>query len=167
MPFVCVAEKLDYIPWMDYHYSYSLGNYVKKDASKDLHWKNLDMAVKFAGTSDEVGFIMLHVYINEAQSAAPQIHLYMCHDAMSEHKAELSTVARMNEGLELNFNTIKGMNKRRQEMWAASNPKNYNDFRVFIMGIKGNGRSVRRRPRLQGLLQRRASAVPWSDRSSG
>jgi hypothetical protein len=57
---------------------------------------------------------------------------------MSEHKAELSTVAKMNEGLELNFNTIKGMNKRRQEMRAASNPKNYNDFRVFIMGIKGN-----------------------------
>lgn len=137
MPFVCVAEKLDYIPWMDYHYSYSLGNYVKKDASKDLHWKNLDMAVKFAGTSDEVGFIMLHVYINEL---SPQLlkSIYMCHDAMSEHKAELSTVARMNEGLELNFNTIKGMNKRRQEMWAASNPKNYNDFRVFIMGIKGN-----------------------------
>jgi indoleamine 2,3-dioxygenase len=62
-PFVKVAEKLDYIPWMDYHYSYSLGNYVKKDPAGDLHWKNLGMAVKFAGTTDEIGFIMLHVYV--------------------------------------------------------------------------------------------------------
>ena len=44
----------------------------------------------------------------------------------------------MLEGLELNYKTISAMNARRQEMWKASNPKNYNDFRVFIMGIKGN-----------------------------
>lgn len=136
-PFVCVAEKLDYIPWMDYHYSYSLGNYVKKDPTGDLHWKNLDMAVKFAGTSDEIGFIMLHVYINEL---SPNLlkSIYQCTDAIAKHDDGNSTVASMNEGLELNFETIKGMNKRRQEMWAASNPKNYNDFRIFIMGIKGN-----------------------------
>jgi indoleamine 2,3-dioxygenase len=30
------------------------------------------------------------------------------------------------------------MNKRRREMWVASKHENYNDFRVFIMGIKGN-----------------------------
>jgi indoleamine 2,3-dioxygenase len=51
---------------------------------------------------------------------------------------EPDSKGKMNEGLELNFDTIKGMNQRRQEMWAASNPKNYNDFRIFIMGIKGN-----------------------------
>ena len=131
-PFVCVAEKLDAFPWMDYHYSYSLGNYVKKDPAGDLHWKNLDMAVKFAGTTDEIGFIMLHVYINEL---GPELlrSVYLCNDAMNDGSA-----AKMLQGLELNFDTIRGMNKRRQEMWAASNPKNYNDFRVFIMGIKGN-----------------------------
>lgn len=131
-PFVCVAEKLDAFPWMDYHYSYSLGNYVKKDPAGDLHWKNLDMAIKFAGTTDEIGFIMLHVYINEL---GPDLlrSIYLCNDAMTENSAE-----KMAAGLELNFNTIKAMNGRRQEMWAASNPKNYNDFRVFIMGIKGN-----------------------------
>jgi indoleamine 2,3-dioxygenase len=30
------------------------------------------------------------------------------------------------------------MNKRRREMWVASRHENYNDFRIFIMGIKGN-----------------------------
>lgn len=49
-PLVWVAEKLDVYPFLDYHYSYSLGNYVKKDPAGTLNWKNLDMACKFSGT---------------------------------------------------------------------------------------------------------------------
>ena len=30
------------------------------------------------------------------------------------------------------------MNSRRREMWKASRWNHYNDFRVFIMGVKGN-----------------------------
>ena len=30
------------------------------------------------------------------------------------------------------------MNQRRREMWKASRWNHYNDFRVFIMGVKGN-----------------------------
>jgi indoleamine 2,3-dioxygenase len=33
---------------------------------------------------------------------------------------------------------MKKINERRQIMWQASRWKHYNDFRVFIMGIKGN-----------------------------
>ena len=33
---------------------------------------------------------------------------------------------------------MKKINHRRQIMWEASRWKHYNDFRVFIMGIKGN-----------------------------
>jgi len=65
IPFVYVCKKIDAYPWLDYHYAYSLGNYVKKDITGTLHWKNLDMACKFTGTPDEIGFIMVHVYINE------------------------------------------------------------------------------------------------------
>ena len=65
VPLVLVSSKLDVYPWLDYHYSYSLGNYVKKNPDASLHWKNLDMACKFTGTPDEIGFIMVHVYINE------------------------------------------------------------------------------------------------------
>jgi indoleamine 2,3-dioxygenase len=132
-PFVAVSEKLDVFPWLDYHYSYSLGNYKKIDPQKDLHWQNLDMCVKFAGTSDEIGFIMLHVYINElSPNLLKSIHL--CFDSMVGN----GDATNMVDGLKLNYETIRDMNKRRQEMWKASNPKNYNDFRVFIMGIKGN-----------------------------
>ncbi len=33
---------------------------------------------------------------------------------------------------------MRVMNQRRREMWKASRWNHYNDFRVFIMGVKGN-----------------------------
>ena len=33
---------------------------------------------------------------------------------------------------------VKGMNERRRTMWEASDYRNYNKFRAFIMGIEGN-----------------------------
>lgn len=33
---------------------------------------------------------------------------------------------------------MKQMNVRRKEMWKASRWQRYNDFRIFIMGVKGN-----------------------------
>lgn len=128
-PLCTVASKLDVHPFLDYHYSYSLGNYVKRDPAGDLHWNNLDMACSFTGTSDEVGFIMNHVYINER---SPDL-LRGIHGAFSS--AGGSSTA---EGLQLVCDTLKEMNNRRRTMWTASNPKNYNNFRAFIMGIKGN-----------------------------
>jgi len=117
-PLVVLSEKLEVYPWLDYHYAYALGNYKRIDKSGTLHWKNLDMICKFSGTSDEIGFIMLHVYINEL---SPKL---------------IESIR--DENIELCANVMKQMNERRKEMWKASNYKNYNDFRIFIMGIKGN-----------------------------
>ena len=36
------------------------------------------------------------------------------------------------------LNTMEKINERRKTMWKASNPANYNNFRAFIMGIRGN-----------------------------
>jgi len=125
-PLVAVSEKLDVYPFLDYHYSYSLGNYVKKDPAGDLHWKNLNMACKFSGTPDEIGFIMLHVYINELSPAL------------------IDGIMKVGRGEEVSANlkrtalTMKEINSRRKEMWTASRHERYNDFRIFIMGIKGN-----------------------------
>lgn len=41
-------------------------------------------------------------------------------------------------GLTKVLNAMIEINTRRQTMWKASNPKNYNNFRTFIMGIQGN-----------------------------
>lgn len=125
-PLVAVSEKLDVYPFLDYHYAYSLGNYVKVDPAGTLHWKNLNMACKFSGTPDEIGFIMLHVYINEL---SPDL----VGGVMRVGKGENVSADLKNLAL-----TMKAINSRRKEMWAASRHERYNDFRIFIMGIKGN-----------------------------
>lgn len=132
-PLVAVSNKLNVYPWLDYHYAYSHGNYIKKDPSKGLHWSNLDMACKFVGTSDEVGFIMTHVFINEI---SPEL----VNSVMEYGKStkEFISINMKNRHLKVAGYIMQEMNKRRREMWSASKHENYNDFRVFIMGIKGN-----------------------------
>ncbi len=128
-PFVLVSEKLDVYPFIDYHYAYSLGNYVKIDKSKGYEWENLAMAAKFSGMDDERGFIMLHVDINQH---SPQLVGSILDFLKSKDNIGV------NQSLKNCLSSMKGINERRQIMWQASRWKHYNDFRVFIMGIKGN-----------------------------
>ena len=128
-PFVLVSEKLDVYPFIDYHYAYSLGNYVKIDNTKGFEWENLAMAAKFSGMDDERGFIMLHVDINQhSPELIGSIFDYL----------ESSDSTGVNNSLKKCLSAMKKINERRQIMWQASRWKHYNDFRVFIMGIKGN-----------------------------
>lgn len=131
-PFVEVSKKLDVYPWLDYHYAYSLGNYKKIDKSGDHKWSNLDMCVRFSGQPDEVGFIMLHVDINQHSPSLVGSVINVLH-ALKDKNSTNSI-----KFLKENFQTMKLMNSRRREMWKASRWNHYNDFRVFIMGIKGN-----------------------------
>jgi indoleamine 2,3-dioxygenase len=131
MPFCKVAEKLDVFAWLDYHYAYSLGNYRKLDATGDLNWENITMCNKFSGQSDEVGFIMLHVDINR-YSANLVGSVMQTLQALDNGEKNVAPF------LEKNWETMKQMNIRRKEMWKASRWQRYNDFRIFIMGVKGN-----------------------------
>lgn len=125
VPFVKVSEKLKVHPWLDYHYAYSLCNYKRIDKTKGLEWENLDMCNRFSGTTDETGFIMLHVDINRYGK-----------DLISSIKKFLS--GDISSGLNENYNAMVNINKIRMQMWKASNYKNYHKFRAFIMGITGN-----------------------------
>ena len=128
-PFVIVSKKLDVYPFLDYHYAYSLGNYVKIDNAKGYEWENLAMAAKFSGMDDERGFIMLHVDINQY---SPQLVGSILEFLNSKNSNDI------NISLTNCLSAMKSINERRQIMWEASRWKHYNDFRVFIMGIKGN-----------------------------
>ena len=131
-PFFVVARKLDVYPWLDYHYAYSLGNYRFIDKKKGFHWSNLDQCVKFSGTSDESGFIMNHVDINQHSPKLVESVLKSLKSIEENNNEEL------NKNLKQNFHSMELVNDRRKEMWVASRWKHYNDFRIFIMGIKGN-----------------------------
>lgn len=137
-PWIAVAEALDVYPFLEYHYAYSLGNYRRLNpANPSLHWNNLGMSCSFSGTSDEIGFIMNHVYINEISPALVEGVMESINaNSMENNETAFVTVAQL--GLERILDTFSQMNVRRQTMWKASNPKNYNDFRTFIMGITGN-----------------------------
>jgi indoleamine 2,3-dioxygenase len=136
-PLVLTADALGIPPWLDYHHSYSLGNFVHRDSTlhgEDLwHWKNLDMACRFSGTSDETGFIMLHVQINQHTAALLGAFQDVLRDA--QLKGESENPAGPWQRL---LRALEHINRSRREMWRASRPERYNDFRVFIMGITGN-----------------------------
>jgi indoleamine 2,3-dioxygenase len=124
-PLLYLAYKLDVYPWLEYSYGYSLGNYVKKDISKGLDVENLRMACEFSATSDETGFIMCHVDINQHTP-----NLIGACDNLLEHMNVSS--------LEEVVNVLRNINSSRRKMWEVSRCSHYNDFRVYIMGIKGN-----------------------------
>lgn len=130
-PFCKVAEKLNVFPWLDYHYAYSLGNYRKLDSTGDLNWENITMCNRFSGQADEVGFIMLHVDINRF---SPKL-VGTVMQTLQQLQNSTNTVAPL---LAINWQTMQQMNLRRKEMWKASRWQHYNDFRIFIMGVKGN-----------------------------
>ncbi|MEY3562062.1 MAG: hypothetical protein RLZZ294_68, partial [Bacteroidota bacterium] len=108
------------------------GNYKMKDKKGGLEWSNLDMCVRFSGQPDEVGFIMLHVDINQF---SPQL---VGSVMQTLHGIESGEIDKIESALDDNMTTLKKMNERRREMWKASRWQHYNDFRVFIMGVKGN-----------------------------
>lgn len=132
VPYCKVSEKIGAFPWLDYYYSYTFGNIVKLNKNGSLHWKNLKPAVSFTNGDDESGFIMMHVYINEvSNNLIKSIFDSLEHISNNDHE-------KLIESLRLNYETMREMNERKKEMWFASNYKKYNDFRLFIMGAKGN-----------------------------
>ena len=130
-PFCKVADKLNVFAWLDYHYAYSLGNYQKLNEAGDLNWENITMCNRFSGQPDEVGFIMLHVDINRFSAN-------LVGTVMQTIQALHGGAQTVGDLLEKNWATMKQMNERRKEMWKASRWQRYNDFRIFIMGVKGN-----------------------------
>jgi len=129
-PLLYLAEKLNVYPWLEYSFGYSLGNYVRMDPLGGLDYTNLKMANSFTGTTDETGFIMVHVDINQ--------HTPNLIKASNEILGHFQQNTNPKSSLELMLETLKLMNQSRRKMWDASRWERYNDFRVFIMGIEGN-----------------------------
>lgn len=128
-PFEYTANILNVFPFLDYHYAYSSGNYIKRDPNlprdEVYHYSNLQLATSFSGTSDEEGFIMLHVdIVSKTDQLIHGIKSYLEGNKLY--------------GLNQVLNASVKINERRRDMWKASNFKHYNKFRAFIMGIKGN-----------------------------
>ena len=75
---------------------------------------------------------MLHVDINQHSPSLVGSVIDVLH-ALKNNDTNAAI-----KSLKENYDTMKLMNSRRREMWKASRWNHYNDFRVFIMGVKGN-----------------------------
>lgn len=126
MPLHKLCKILGIYNWLDYHYSYCLCNVRIKDKKKPPTWDNMELLTKFAGTSDERGFITVHVDINQY---SPLI---------IESIEMIKNNKYIEKGYKLNYEAMKKCNERRLQMYKASSPKNYHELRMFIMGSKGN-----------------------------
>ena len=65
-PYCKVAELLECYPWLEYHYSYGLGNYTILNQKENYNYKLEDIKVEslFCGDTDEINFIKVHILIN-------------------------------------------------------------------------------------------------------
>lgn len=136
-PFCAAARKLGQHPFLEYHYAYALGNYRLIDpelpAEQLMHYSNLGMACSFSGTPDEVGFIQLHTHI--VSHTGPMLKCM----GRALHAAEAGLLQDLRVSLRDLNGVLCEINGTRRLMWEASRHERYNDFRIFIMGIKGNG----------------------------
>ncbi|MBA43188.1 MAG: hypothetical protein CMF62_04155 [Magnetococcales bacterium] len=131
IPYVYISKKLKYHPFIDY-VGYSLYNFKMLDYKKGMDYTNLWQIRSFTNLKDESNFIMIH---NDINSEVPNLFLGMKETFLGLESSNSSNVI---NGLNKIAQTMTDINIRRKKMWDGSNHKNYNDFRSFIMGIKGN-----------------------------
>ena len=91
------------------------------------------ICVRFSGQPDEVGFIMLHVDINQHSPSLVGSVINALHAIKDSDNS--SAISYLKE----NYETMKLMNqKKKRNVESLKMESHYNDFRVFIMGVKGN-----------------------------
>lgn len=129
-PLLQLASQLDVLPWLEYSFGYSLGNFVRINANDGLDYTNLRMACSFTGSTDETGFIMVHVDINQH---TPSL-LTNCDALLEAWRQQKDPTTALEDVRQV----LMDMNASRKKMWEASRWERYNDFRVFIMGSEGN-----------------------------
>ena len=133
-PYCKVAELLGCYPWLEYHYSYGLGNFRLINYKEDYNYELEDVEVEslFCGDTDEINFIKVHVLIN---LCTPYLITYL-YDLFENIK--MNRADSIIETLK-NLNTcVHNINEKRKLMWKNSNTDRYGAYRIFLMGSEGN-----------------------------
>ena len=133
-PYCKVADLLGVYPWLEYHYSYGLGNYTILNHKEDCNYELEDIEAEslFCGDKDEINFIKVHILIN-LYSPLLITHIYDIFSNINKNRSDLIIESLKN----LNI-CVKNMNVKRQLMWTNSNCDRYGSYRIFLMGSEGN-----------------------------
>ena len=133
-PYCKVAELLGCYPWLEYHYSYGLGNYtiLNHKSNNDYMLEDIEVESLFCGDIDEINFIKVHVLIN---LYTPQLisNIHNVFEGIQMNRSDLII-----EALQKMNTCVHNMNEKRMLMWTNSNTNRYGAYRIFLMGSKGN-----------------------------
>ena len=133
-PYCKVAELLGCYPWLEYHYSYGLGNFKILNYKEDYNYELEDIEAEslFCGDRDEINFIKVHILIN---LYTPQLinNLYDVFDGIQMNHSDLII-----EALKKLNRCVHNMNEKRKLMWTNSDTGRYGAYRIFLMGSEGN-----------------------------
>jgi len=132
IPLITLSEKNNTFPWLDYAYGYGLNNAILQDGMDPTNYNSYKTIRTFNGHESEQGFINVHVAM-VAQS--PMLLKYQ-----EESFKSLSNNDRdqFNINLHNHYKSLHSIVNTLQQMWKASNYKEYLSFRTFIMGQIGN-----------------------------
>lgn len=110
---------------------FSLYNWKKVNPSGGVTYDNLQLVRSFSGEASESGFILVHV----AMVAHTKNIVKHCLEIL-EHCRNTDREA-FNVALRGYQQTMRRINMEMETMWKHSKPEDYEKFRTFIMGIKG------------------------------
>ena len=133
-PFCKIADLLGCYPWLEYHYSYGLGNYTIIRKRKDCNYKLEDIRAEslFCGDTDEINFVKVHILIN----LYSPILISSIFDILTNiHIGNSSDVIKNLKSL---MECVQNMNEKRKYMWDHSDKVRYGAYRIFLMGHTGN-----------------------------
>lgn len=130
-PLLLLSEKLGAKPFMEYALSYALYNWKKVNESGAVTYDNLQLVRSFSGEESESGFILVHV----SMVAHTKDIVKYCLEIL-EHARNTDRNA-FNNALRNYQQTMRKINMEMDTMWKRSKPEDYEKFRTFIMGIKG------------------------------
>jgi len=133
---------------LEYGYGYALNNWKLKDDKnpENIEYNNdqlypgegapitsnLELIRKFHGSESEAGFVLIHVVIDSKTHLLTAAHEKMFEGAKRKDREM------MNQGLQMHLDALDLMNDIFKKIWTVSNPKDYLEFRTYIMGVQGN-----------------------------
>jgi indoleamine 2,3-dioxygenase len=146
MPMKFTADRVRYgQPLLEYAYGYALNNWKLKDdknpdsidfVNDELYpeigapiTSGIELIRKFHGSESEAGFVLIHVVIDSKTHLLTAAHKLMMEGARKKDREM------MNRGLQQHLDTLDTMNEIFKKIWTVSAPKEYLEFRTFIMGI--------------------------------
>ena len=115
---------------MEYAMSYALYNFRRLDQNGNYDADNLELIREFEGSKSETGFVAVHVAMVQHSGDLVKYVQQSLDDCRSDNREGFRN------SLKKMLETLKIINVKMNTMWDFSRPKDYDNFRTFIMGTK-------------------------------